>query len=104
LIAVGGLNIDPFTAENRCGRVRHVYVLEAYRRRGVGRRLVAHLIAAARPYFTCLRLRTNTPDAATFYETLGFQRCTAAETATHFFDLTPGVDSEPGRITIATTG
>jgi GNAT superfamily N-acetyltransferase len=104
LIAVGGLNIDPFAAESRCGRVRHLFVLQAYRRRGVGRHLMARIIAAARTHFTRLRLRTNTPDAAAFYETLGFQRYTDAETATHLFDPTRGVDSEPGRLTIATTG
>ena len=40
LVAVCGLNVDPYSAEDRVGRVRHLYVLSAFRRLGVGRQLV----------------------------------------------------------------
>src|SRR2546430_16406637 len=48
IVGACGLNVDPYTAEGRVGRVRHLYVLEAYRRHGVGRQLVAEVIGAAR--------------------------------------------------------
>src|SRR5262249_14775492 len=58
---------DPAT-----GRVRHLYVLAAHRRRGLGERLVTEIIAAARGHFHTLRLSTSNPDAARLYERLGF--------------------------------
>jgi GNAT superfamily N-acetyltransferase len=39
LVGVCGLNVDPYAAQERVGRVRHLYVLSALRRLGVGRRL-----------------------------------------------------------------
>lgn len=72
LIAVGGLNRDPYAAEPGVGRLRHLYVGAAFRRTGAGRALVEALIAAARPHFRVLRLRTDTDAAARFYERLGF--------------------------------
>ncbi len=82
LVAVGGLNRDPYSPEPRVGRLRHLYVSPAFRRRGVGRTLVDALVAAARPHFGVLLLRTDTPAAARFYETLGFA-AVALPYATH---------------------
>lgn len=82
LVAVGGLNRDPCSPEPRVGRLRHVYVLPASRRMRVGRVLVDALAAAARPHFGVLLLRTDTPAAARFYETLGFAPV-ASPYATH---------------------
>ena len=48
LVGVCGLNVDPHVGDGRVGRVRHLYVLSSFRRRGVGRRLVAEIVAAAR--------------------------------------------------------
>jgi len=72
IVAVGGLNIDPYTTDPGTGRVRHVYVLTAHRRRGLGAALVGEIIAAARGHFHTLRLSTSNPDAARLYERLGF--------------------------------
>src|SRR5438128_1327228 len=82
-----GLNVDPYTAEGRVGRVRHLYVLEAYRRHGVGRQLVAEVIGAARGSFDRLRLRTANPEAARLYESLGFAPCAGEADCTHALDL-----------------
>ena len=82
LIAVGGLNRDPYSPEPRVGRLRHLYVSGASRRCGVGRMLVDALVAAARPHFGVLQLRTDTPAAARFYEALGFAPVASAH-ATH---------------------
>jgi GNAT superfamily N-acetyltransferase len=82
-VGVCGLNIDPYAAEERVGRVRHLYVLLSFRRLGVGRRLVAEVVEAARGRFDALRLRTNNPPAARFYERLGFGPSGAAGHSTH---------------------
>lgn len=86
LVGVCGLNVDPYSAEPRLGRVRHLYVLSAYRRRGVGRQLVAEVIAAARGRFDHLRLSTGNPEAARFYERLGFRSAEVAH-CTHVLDV-----------------
>src|SRR5437870_5417244 len=92
IVGVCGLNRDPYTAEARVGRVRHLYVLEAHRRHGVGRRLVAAVMAAACSTFDRLRLRTNNPEAASLYEAMGFScvgeaDCTHARSEEHTSEL-----------------
>lgn len=49
LVAVGGLNRDPYANDDRVGRLRHVYVCPPWRRQGIGRRLVEALIKAPHP-------------------------------------------------------
>jgi GNAT superfamily N-acetyltransferase len=73
-VGVGGLNVDPYANDTTVGRVRHLYVLSAYRRRGIGEHLVMTIIDAARGRFSTLRLRTSNPDAARLYERMGFAR------------------------------
>jgi GNAT superfamily N-acetyltransferase len=48
VVGVCGLNVDPYATGPTVGRVRHLYVLAACRRLGVGRRLVAEVIRVAR--------------------------------------------------------
>jgi GNAT superfamily N-acetyltransferase len=52
------------------------------RGQGIGRQLVHSLEAWAAPTYTVLRLRTDTPAAARFYEHLGYQPI-ADRAATH---------------------
>lgn len=81
--AVGGVTADPYEPGPRAGRIRHVYVARGHRRRGIGRMLVRALIAAARPHFDALTLRTDTPGAARFYEALGFAPVPGSPHHTH---------------------
>ena len=85
LIAVGGVRRQ---AEG-VGRVSRVYVHPQWRRRGVGARLLKHLIDQSRPWFSSLSLRTDTAEAAVFYETLGFHLLveSAVDLATHRMEL-----------------
>jgi GNAT superfamily N-acetyltransferase/2'-5' RNA ligase len=83
VIGVCGLNVDPYAGIARVGRVRHLYVLTAHRRRGVGRSLVQAVVEAAGDRFDELRLRTQDPAAARLYECLGFVACTDAAASTH---------------------
>jgi GNAT superfamily N-acetyltransferase len=87
VVGVCGLNVDPYTAESGVGRVRRLYVLRAYRRHGIGRRLVEAVVRAADGWFRFLRLRTGSPDAAGFYERLGFQPIADVPDCTHVLDL-----------------
>ncbi len=72
LVAVGGLNHDPFVAASDVGRIRRIYVRPAWRRKGIGEALVTTLVESARKTFRCVRLRTDNPAAAQLYERLGF--------------------------------
>jgi GNAT superfamily N-acetyltransferase len=87
IVGVCGLNVDPYTAEPRVGRVRHLYVLSAYRKLGVGERLVGEVIAASRGQFGILRLRTQNETAARLYERMGFRRCADLADCTHLMEL-----------------
>jgi ribosomal protein S18 acetylase RimI-like enzyme len=87
LVAVCGLNVDPYAGGLRIGRVRHLYVLSAHRRLGIGQRLVEEIIAAARGRFDRLHLRTANPEAARLYERLGFGRRADVPHCTHVMEM-----------------
>jgi GNAT superfamily N-acetyltransferase len=72
LVAVGGLNCDPFAGRPEMGRIRRVYVRPAWRNRGIGRALVTALVDEARTHFTCVRLRAENAGAARLYQSMGF--------------------------------
>ena len=73
-VAVCGLNRDPYLGDPAIGRVRHLYVLKAYRHLGLGRSLVRAVMAAAEGRFHMLTLRTENPVAARLYVSLGSWR------------------------------
>ena len=73
LLAIGGLNRDPFTGDDATGRIRHLFVRAECRRVGLGTLLLHELVAHSRNTFKRLRLRTDSPAACKFYEKLGFQ-------------------------------
>jgi 8-oxo-dGTP diphosphatase len=86
LAGICGLNRDPYADSPEVGRVRHLYVDPAFRRRGVGRALVAQIVDAAACSFARLRLRTLRADADLFYVAIGFQRVADAPDVTHEYD------------------
>ena len=88
LIGIGGLNRDPFLFDPQVGRARRVYVLAAYRRRGVGKMLMEAIIHEARRHYKLLTLRAETAGAAALYEGLEFQTEPRIENATHHLQLT----------------
>lgn len=87
LIGACGLNVDPYTKADGVGRVRHLYVLSAYRRLGVGGQLVGRVVDAARERFGRLRLSTQNPEAAQLYERMGFTPSAGAPDHTHVLEL-----------------
>jgi GNAT superfamily N-acetyltransferase len=86
LVAVGGLNRDPFAGRADVGRIRRVYVHPLRRGRGIGAALVSALIDESRVNFACVRLRAENPGAARLYERLGFEPITHPS-ATHILIL-----------------
>jgi ribosomal protein S18 acetylase RimI-like enzyme len=86
LVAIGGLNKDPYAIEATTGRLRHLYVSSAHRRAGIGRALVDTLLSQAGSYYHRVRLRTDSAEAAAFYEAYGFQP-TREPDATHSLRL-----------------
>jgi GNAT superfamily N-acetyltransferase len=88
LVAVGGLNCDPFAGSPEIGRIRRIYVRPAWRKKGIGRALVMSLIEEARKSFHCVRLRAENSDAARLYESMGFLPI-ADPDATHTLYFSP---------------
>lgn len=82
LVAVGGLNCDPFLADPRVGRIRRLYVRQAWRNRGVGGALLDTLLNVAWQNFCSVRLRAENSRAASLYERKGFTSSPGAS-ATH---------------------
>jgi GNAT superfamily N-acetyltransferase len=86
LIGVGGLNLDTYLPRTDVGRLRHVYVLNGWRRQGIGWLLVDRLLDEARRSFGKVRLRTDTDRATAFYVHCGFSLVNDA-TASHAMNL-----------------
>ena len=83
IVGVCGLNIDPYTNAPNIGRVRHLYVMLAYRRQGIGRALVQRVITTAQPNFAQLHVRTYSQIADQFYRSLGFTPCREGRDYSH---------------------
>jgi len=88
LVAVGGLNIDPYLGDVQIGRLRHLYVAKADRRNGYATHLVDELVRNGRATFRRIRLFTDTAGGAAFYEARGFTRV-SSPTASHELVLGP---------------
>ncbi len=82
LIAICGINRDPYINNATVGRLRHHYVVRARRRSGVGRALVVDILRRAPRHFKRLRLRTDNLEASMFYLNCGFGPC-GSPSATH---------------------
>jgi GNAT superfamily N-acetyltransferase len=83
LVGICGLNRDPYTTMPQVGRVRHLYVHPEWRRQGIGRALLRHVLEQAGQAFSRVRLRTLRPDADAFYRALGFAAVDGAPDVTH---------------------
>ncbi|UVO52918.1 GNAT family N-acetyltransferase [Sphingomonas sp. SUN039] len=84
LVAIGGLNRDPYESLAKLGRIRHFYVRASFRRMSIGSMLLGQLLEYARQTFDNVRLRTLTVEGAAFYERNGFVPIIDVN-ATHFW-------------------
>jgi GNAT superfamily N-acetyltransferase len=87
LVGTCGLNCDPYTTDPTAGRVRHLYVRSSHRHLGVGRLLTSTVIAHARRSFFSVRLHTDSPAGAAFYQALGFSSAFGSARVTHVLAL-----------------
>lgn len=87
IAGIGGLNQDPYINDNAFGRVRHVYVLQKYRRIGIGRVILREIIDVAKKHFSILGLRTENEAADLLYCSLGFIKDNQFAHATHYMVL-----------------
>lgn len=86
MVGVGGRMIDPHAGDKRIARVEHVYVHPEYRRHGVGRKLMEPVMADPKARFDVINC-TAPPEAAAFYEALGFSPVLGDNTVTHRLNL-----------------
>ncbi len=87
LVAIGGLNRDPFSNEQYIGRLRRFYVSKAYRRNGIGSLLVQRIIDEAKGYYKILVLHTDTEQADEFYTSIGFSKEDLYPNSSHLMEL-----------------
>lgn len=74
LIGVCGLNQDPFAdLEENPGRVRRLYVIPSWRRKGAASQLVGAIEESARGYFALLTAFTTDPRAHAFCQARGYE-------------------------------
>jgi GNAT superfamily N-acetyltransferase len=83
LVAIGGITRQ----SPGCGRLRRFYVAKDFRRRGVGRVLVSHILAHATQFFDEAVLHTETASADAFYRATGFSRLAESNDITHRMEL-----------------
>ena len=86
LLGLCGRNIDPYEDNPQAGRVRHLYVAQSHRHRGIGRLLVSSIVEGATAFFDHLNARAP-QSAFAFYERLGFVRIANDPFVTHRLDL-----------------
>lgn len=87
LVAIGGLNKDPFSKERNIGRLRRFYVIKEYRRKGIGSLLLSKIIDEAKRYYKILVLHTDTEQADKFYASLGFIKTDLYPNSSHFMEF-----------------
>lgn len=87
IVAIGGLNKDPFSNEPYIGRLRRFYVSKEYRRNGIGSLLLKWIINEAKNDFKILILHTDTQQADDFYISFGFSKENRYPNSTHYMEL-----------------
>jgi GNAT superfamily N-acetyltransferase len=88
LVAICGLNRDPYAADPGIARLRHLYVLPRFRRQDIATGLVSQVLRQAEDVFQTIRLRTETREAARFYERHSFI-AVEGDDASHVKPLSP---------------
>ncbi|WP_191559660.1 GNAT family N-acetyltransferase [Metabacillus idriensis] len=87
LIGIGGINQDPYSQNEKAGRIRRFYVSKEHRRQGVGELILRALLKKAEDFFDVAVLRTDNQEASMFYKQAGFIEDDRYENSTHYLDL-----------------
>lgn len=83
LVAIGGLNRDPYSTKEGIGRLRRFYIAESVRREGLGTKLLQAIIDYAKDNFSELVVRTDSSSADAFYRANGFSGEVGLPDVTH---------------------
>ncbi|ALS79854.1 GNAT family N-acetyltransferase [Planococcus kocurii] len=83
LVAIGGLNRDPYSSKESVGRLRRFYISTNARRQGIGTKLLQKIIEDAKGHFHELVVRTDSSAADAFYRANGFSGDLGLPEATH---------------------
>ncbi|MGH0665383.1 GNAT family N-acetyltransferase [Bacillus paranthracis] len=84
LIGIGGLNEDPYTENNKIGRLRRFYISKDYRRIGLGKSLLNKLLSHAEKNFKVVVLHTDTKQGDAFYSANGFVKGQVYKGSSHY--------------------
>lgn len=87
VVAIGGINQSPFSENHEVARLRRFYVLQAYRRQGVGTLLQNAIIEHAKKHFKEITVRTESAKADAFYRACGFSFDDSASETTHILNF-----------------
>jgi N-acetylglutamate synthase-like GNAT family acetyltransferase len=87
LVGIGGLNVDPYTTDEKVGRVRRFYISKNCRRKGIGQNLLNKIVNEAKKKFDILVLHTDTQQASQFYKSFGFVKESNYPKTTHFMKM-----------------
>lgn len=87
LVAIGGVNRDPYTDKEGVGRLRRFYISEHVRRQGIGTKLLKEIVDYSKGHFNELVVRTDSSSADAFYRANGFSGDLGLPDATHHMAL-----------------
>lgn len=87
LVAIGGLNRDPYSDKSGVGRLRRFYISEHARRQGIGTNLLQEIVEYGKGHFNELVVRTDSSIADAFYRANGFSGDLGLPEATHHIVL-----------------
>ncbi|CEG24127.1 Acetyltransferase (GNAT) family protein [Planococcus massiliensis] len=87
LVAIGGLNRDPYSPKESVGRLRRFYISPSARRQGIGTELLKEIINYGRGHFKEIVVRTDSSMADAFYRANGFSADLGLPEATHGITL-----------------
>ncbi len=83
LVAIGGINIDPYFTDEKIGRIRHLYIDPTLRGQGIGRAMMRVIEEGGFKHFRQLQLFTPTEAASKFYVAIGYQAVNDVERVSH---------------------
>ena len=87
LVAIGGVNQNPYTENKNEARLRRFYTLGETRRKGVGSLLLTELVNHAKGNFEKITCRTESAKADKFYRANGFEAVQGVPDTTHELKL-----------------
>ena len=87
LVAIGGLNRDPYSDKSGVGRLRRFYISVHARRQGIGTKLLQEILDYGKGHFNEIVVRTDSSIADAFYRANGFSGDLGLPEATHHIIL-----------------